>query len=41
MKGMKRPLGLALLICGIGIEAVRGADALPSYFYTDFEADSG
>ena len=38
---MKWVLGLALLICGIGVEVVRGADVLPSYFYTDFEADSG
>ena len=38
---MKWLLGLTLLICGIRIEAVRGADVLPSYFYTDFEVDSG
>ena len=38
---MKWLLGLALLICGICLQAVLGADALPSYFYTDFEADSG
>ena len=41
MNKIKWHVGLALLVGGICVEALLGADALPSYFYADFEADTG